>query len=216
MTLAEFIALVKDEANKGDRLDSIIPTRVNMAVQRLERRYTMKYLEQQADYSLAVGDNKITLPTTGIKGINFVRYQGTSGDYEYLSQCDPKDVIRDSEMAPTGYYLVGTTELWFDNTVQEALDIQVNWSQLSATPISDDHWILANAVDCLLAETMIVMSTRAREPSWKETYGQMLQSAMEDLFRADNELRNTDRDYRMEQPGSIPDTFYRRYPGDQA
>lgn len=215
MTLVEFTAMVKDEANKGDRLDAAIPTRISMAVQRLERRYTMKYMERFTTITIPSGDSSYTL-LAAVKSIEFLRYYSDGlGDFVKLPQVDPTDVLGDSQRNPEGFWIDGVTTLRFDNTVQEDLDLQFCRTEYSSLPLDDASWILANATDCLLAETMIVLSTRAREPSWKDKYGDMLQTSMADLFRADNELRNTARDYTMQPPPmDLGSRYYNRYPGD--
>jgi len=220
MNLTEFTQMVKDEANKGTRLDDIIPTRIAMAVQRLERRYTLKYMERYVILTLdpnATEPRAIQFPANGIKGANFMRYSCVrTGEYEYLSQCDSRDVLRDDRCNPTGYWFDGRKYIWFDNSVQEPLDLEFSFNENSAWPPQDGtHWLLDNAADCVLAETMQLLATRARAPEWKQLYGDMLNSAQADLFRADNELRNSDMDTVMQAPGS-PRRFTNRYPGDSA
>lgn len=218
MNLTDFTAMVKDEANKGTRLDAIIPLRIQMAVQRLERRYTMKYMERFVIISLDPGaaePRAVAFPANGMKGVNFMRYSCVrTGQYRYLHQCDSQDVLSDDQCNPTGYWFDGTQYIWFDNTVQEALELEFSFNEMSAwPPTNDEHWLLTNAADCLLAETMMLLATRARAPEWKQLYGDMLNSAQSDLFRADNELRNSDMDTVMEAPGTRR-VYTNRYPGD--
>lgn len=215
MTLSEFTALVKDEANKGSTLDAAIPARIQMAVTRLERRYTMKYMEVFDTFTLsaAATDPRRHDLDVKLKDIEFLRYTSTHGRYHYLMQANPADVLRDDQCHPTGFWLSGMSTLWFDNTVQEDLPLEYLWSEYSTQPLVDDHWLLVNAQDCLLAETMKVLSTRAREPSWLEKYDNMLTTSKADLFRADQELRNTLRDYTMVAPSS--GHHRARYPGDR-
>lgn len=219
MNLTEFTELVKDEANKGTRLDTIIPLRIQLAVQRLERRYTLKYLERFVILSLdpdASEPRAVAFPANGMKGTNFMRYScARTGRYEYLHQVDAGDVIGDDRCNPTGYWFDGVKYIWFDNSVQEALDLEFSFNEYSAWPPADGtHWLLSNAADCLLAETMILLATRARAPEWKQLYGDMLSTAQVDLFRADNELRNSDTDTVMQAPGTV--RYRNRYPGDDA
>ena len=219
MNLTDFTAMVKDEANKGDRLDAIIPARVALAVQRLERRYTLKYMERFVILSLdpdATEPRAVQFPANGMKGTNFMRYSCVrTGRYRYLHHVDAGDVTGDAACNPTGYWFDGVKYIWFDNSVQEALDLEFSFNEKSTwPPANDEHWLLANAADCLLAETMMLLATRARAPEWKQLYGDMLNTAQSDLFREDNELRNADMDTVMVPPGADRYSNRNRYPGD--
>lgn len=217
MILSDFTALVKDEANKGDRLDSAIPLRVQMALRRIERRYTFKYMEAFTTMTLlalAANPRVFTLPDGGIKTMGFLRYPWRC-QYLYLTQVDPSEVESNDPRNPTGYWLNGTTEIWFDNTVQQDLALEWQYTAYSAlNPIADTNWMLQNGADYLLGETMMLLATRANEPSWATKYQTMRDEAKADMFVADNEYRNADVDARMAAPGER-NRRYGRYPGDE-
>jgi hypothetical protein len=219
MTLTEFTAMIKDEANKGDRLDLAIPTRVEMAVRRGERRYTLKYMEKYTDALVLLADsNTLAFPVdatvASVKSVNFMRYLDTQcSDNVYLPMVDPTAVYMDAGGNPEAYWLSGVETIYFDNTPTEDLDLEFSYNGYSVwPPAGDEHWLLTNASDWLLGETMKLLSTKAKEPSWLDKYNPMLKEAEADLFRADNELRNGNVDYVMGPQTQM--TYRRRYPND--
>jgi hypothetical protein len=222
MTLTEFTAMIKDEANKGDRLDLAIPSRIEMAARRGERRYSLKYMERYTTLSLdpdATEPRQVAFPTddatvASVKSVNFMRYlQSSIQDNIYIPMVDPTAVYADLGGPPEAYWLSGVNYIWFDNTVTEALELEFSYNAYSVwPPVSDEHWLLTNAPDWMLGETMKLLSTKAKEPSWLDKYNPMLKEAAADLFRADNELRNGNVDYVMGPQAVL--TYRNRYPND--
>lgn len=218
MTLAEFIAMVKDEANKGSALDAYIPNRVQMAVMRAERKYTLLYmmvLDTDQTLDPDADDPRVLEIDANIKSINFIRYTHCAR-YVYLNLVvDPSNVLsNDVGCKPTGYWLNGPGEIVFDNAVSEELDLEISYNVYSEYPIDDDCWLLSHATDWLLGETMKLLSTRAKEPKWRDDYKEEQAEAENDLFRADNEARTANAIWRMEQPGT--DRGEPRYRKDQS
>lgn len=218
MTLTEFTAMIKDEANKGDRLDLAIPSRIEMAARRGERRYSLKYMERYTDALVLLADtNSLAFPSddatvASVKSVNFMRFQCNSENV-YVPMVDPTAVYTDAGGNPEAYWLSGIDTIYFDNTVTEDLDLEFSYNAYSVwPPVSDEHWLLTNAPDWMLGETMKLLSTKAKEPSWLDKYNPMLKEAEADLFRADNELRNGNVDYVMGPQAVL--TYRNRYPND--
>lgn len=198
MDLTAFRSMVSTEVNKGTTYDASIPQRVIMAGQQIERNYSLRYMERYVSFTVVPGANADCLPYPArLKSIKFIRYLDGDGEYVYVKQIEPTQQQTKPTEPPTGYWMDGQDFIWFNSEVAEDLDVEMSYIEYSAWNTmagTDQHWLIDNASDLLLAQVMILMSPLCREPEWKTDYEDMRTRGERTMFLADMEARNANRD----------------------
>lgn len=204
-TLSEFHTMVGDEINKGTRYDSVISRFVRRAGRFIERNYNFLYMERFAELDLdlsAANPRFIAFPSLLTKKINFVRYPTVIGGsdnqgYIYLQKVDPIDVTAiEPESNPRGYWQTGdetgSNFLVLDQIGTDELTFEVHYIDFSIWPTASTatHWLIDNAEDVLLAQTMRMMAPYANEPDWILAYKSMWEEGIRTLTMVDEEARN--------------------------
>lgn len=200
MTLGEFHTLVSDAMRRGDTLDDVIPGQVKLAVQWLERNYTMIYMENFRLLQVAAQDRIIALPPkVNIKSIKFIRTVGTDGTYTYLNRIQPEDLMglrsentvpRASDTVPRAYFLIGVNQLVLDAVPSEALSGEAIFREYTDWPTdeSSQHPLLQMASDVLLAQTQLFMAANIlKDLRMVEVYKTLRDEGVNTLTRAEDE-----------------------------
>lgn len=204
-TLAEFHSMVGDEVNKGTRYDSVIPRFTRRAARFIERNYNFLYMERFAELDLDLSSPNprfVAFPSEETKKVNFVRYPRVIGgsnqqEYVYLSKVDPIDVVSiEPETRPRGYWQTGDATganfLVLDQVGTDELTFEVHYIEFStwSTDTGSTHWLLNNAEDVMIAQTMRMMAPYANEPDWIMAYKAMWEEGIRTLTMVDEEARN--------------------------
>lgn len=198
MNLGDFHSVISNEANKGSSFSDVIPAKVRQAARWVERNATLKYMERFVEASLS--DRCWNFPTTRIKSIIFVRHLLENGKYKQIIQVDPQQVVSIDEGIPDGFWIDGDDHFWFDAFPSEGnLELELLLVEYSDWPtdLTKTHWLIDNAEDLLIAQTMILLAPTAREPEWIGMYTKSRDEALRTLLLADEELRQSARSERM-------------------
>lgn len=202
MILSAFHTAISRECNKGARLDDVIPDYTRRAARFIERQHSLKYMERFVTFTVlaaAAEPRAVAFPNTRVKAINFLRYLNSDSEFNYLGQVDPQTVVANESAVPTGYWMDGLDYLWFDNTPQENIAMEFSFIEYTAWPTdtTKEPWLLANAEEVMIAQTMMLMSGVAREPGWMELYKEMKAEGLQTLFVADEEMKASSRSESM-------------------
>lgn len=198
MTLGEFHQLVSDSLRRGTAQDTQIPGQAKLAVQWLERNYTMSYMENFRLLQVVAGDRTIQLPREKIvKSIKFLRLVGTDGRYSPLKMVDPSDLtgIRNaqnsssSSLVPKAFWRSGHNLLVLDSVSDVGVSGEAILYEYSDWPTAPDsrHPLLDFAADVLLQQTLLFMAALLRDASMLGAYKALRDEALNTLTRAEDE-----------------------------
>ena len=203
MTLGEFHTLVSACLKRGTALDAYIPAQAKLAVQWLERNYTMKYMETFRLLQIAVSDRVIQMPANvSIKAIKFVRIIEEDGGYNYLNKVEPEDIaaLRSTSTTPAGtnviparYFLIGLNTLVLDSVPDVTWNGEAIFYEYTAWPTGDSstHPLLTMATDVILAQTQLYMAVNImKDLRMVEVYKLARDEAVNTLTRAEDETKN--------------------------
>lgn len=199
MNLGEFHELVKEEANKGTRLDTKIPAAVRRAARLIERAASFQYMQRYVSFTLDpdVEEPRVAPLDPVVKAIRFIKAIDSTDpeSYRRLSPVDPMDITSVKIGEPDRYWLDGMQFIWFDNAVEEPLPCEAGLTQYSIWPtdLEDTHWLIDNTEDVLLGMTMEQLAPGAREPDWLVTYGKMAMAGLKTLHDADYEIQHANK-----------------------
>lgn len=203
MTLDELYEAIRMEVNKGTAFDSILERKVFTAIQAIEAKYQLKYMEDYVTFQLNPEDENprtLSLPAR-LKSFIFVRIAEDDGSYVYIPQIDATAVSANDEGAPTGYWVDGTSYMWLDNTPTEPNEMEMaylGYTDLEALSGDKTHWLFDNACNAILGQTMLYLIPTMREPTLYPLYQQMRAEGVDTMLTADEELRASNRDLSME------------------
>lgn len=198
--------IVSAEISRGTALDASIGDRVNWAIRWLERNYNMQYMHRYVTFTLAANSRSVSFPSGGTpKRIEFIRQVKSDNTIIEYPKVDPQDVT-ELTVDPTGWWLDGTEFLWFDRATSGALalELEMLYWQFSADLVADAdaHWLLDNAEDLMVAQTMLFMARLAKQDAWIASYKNMRDEGLQTLISAEAELDAGARDPSMIYQGA--------------
>ena len=179
-TLSEFHTLVSDAIGKGTSLDTLIAKRTEWAARWLERNYVFQYMRSWQTFDVdadAAYPHIISLSGLYLRKVELLRKRSTDDDGLYvfgrpLRYVKPADRESRPEGTPESYWLNGITSIVLntipdeDMTFEAHLQVFTNWGTASGWT----HWLLDNATNLLLTRTLMMMTSRSRDPKMWETY----------------------------------------------
>ena len=198
-TLDAVISFVRDEVNRGDSADNVIPVKIMQAIQFIERNTNWKYMQKIFEFDLFTNAS-LEAPyilVDNLKEIEFVRIVDVSlegvANYCYLEEYySPKDQKTIKIGNPDKFYRQGSGHVWFNAIPSEALDMHVGFYQFTGTlQIDQSCWLFDNALDVIIAKTMQLMAPWLRQPMLVGAYEPMLQTGMKTLFKANEDAKLT-------------------------
>jgi len=192
MDLQTFHSEVSKAIARGTAYDARIPAYGRMAARYIERNYTFQYMNVMSTFDIdadAVEPRLITLPQR-MKKDTLIRIVLSDGSYQALQKIDPQqqhDLITE---VPSGYFLSGDDRIWLAQTPQEDYPAEIFYTRFTTWPTAADgtNWLLTNAEDVLIAQTMVYMAPLLRDPDAATLWGGMLSMCMKSLLDADYEL----------------------------
>lgn len=204
-TLDAVISFCRDECNRGNSVNSVLPTKILQAVQFVERNNNLKYMQHLQQFDL-FEDATLEAPyllVDNLKEIEFIRTVDVdldgAGVYTYLTAFShPIDQNKLKRDVPTNYYHQGSDHVWFDAIPTEACDMHIGFYRFTGTLALDQTcWLFDFALDVVIAKTMQLMAPWLRQPMLISAYTPMLQEGMKTLFKAneDAKLANTSVQY---------------------
>lgn len=194
-TLGEFHSLVKEEAKKGARLDTVVVGAVRRAAVWFERNYSFSYMDRYVSFVLDPGASEPRVaPLDGtVKAIHFVkRLDVDSPERRWLvERVAPEPIAFISTRAPDKYWVDDHQWLWFNNIPDREYTFHMSYVAYSVWPtdLDAEHWLLSYGEDVMLAKTMMLMAPGQREPAWLELYASMYSEGLVTLMNADAELK---------------------------
>lgn len=194
-TLGSVHASVSRWLRRGNVFDADIPDLVRMAARSIERNYTLKYMERYVSFvisSLGTEPRAINLPSKRIKKIQSIRLPLENGKFFSLRLIDPRELHSNRTGMPEGYWLDGMDYIWFDNLPDKDYPAEMVYDEYTAWPTALDatNWLIENADDLLVAHTLTHFKVLARlPPDARQEINEMVVRAMNELVRADEELR---------------------------
>lgn len=209
MILGDFHEMVDLSLGRGSAVTDLIPSFTRQAVRWMERNHTFAYMQQfvllELDVSALDTPRYIELGPGAPKAIPFFRWVGDDGYYAKVERISPadQDFLADATAAkpPTGYWLDGIARLVLNATPTEDLSGELRLDRYTSWPVENDdfeHWLMDYAEDVLLAQTLLGLSARLRDPKLRETYKEMRDEGLHTLLRADEELQFSGQTARME------------------
>lgn len=209
MILSELHTEISRAIARGTAYDGRIPAYARMAARYIERNYTFQYMNILATFEIdkdAVEPRLITLPTR-MKKDTLVRLVLDDGSYQNLQKIDPQQQhLLETVDPPTGYFLSGDDRIWLAQIPQEDYDAEIFYTRYTTWPTALDgtNWLLTNAEDVLIAQSMVFLAPLLRDPDALGLWKGMLDMAMKSLLDADLELEFSNKPAVMQYGTDSP------------
>lgn len=199
--LNTFHDLVSGVVNRGTRYNSNIIVATRQAVRWIERKQTLKFMDKFSTFSLSVDQADLTFASSRIKRVYFIRFP-IGGDFHYLNgQRSPKGFTSGQAGRPSEYWWErGTQRLVFSIPVDTAYDAEVMWAEYTTWPTDTspdftsvfEHWLLDNAEDLLMAQTMLFMVPTLKDPLVRQFWQPIRDEGLKTIEIAEDEFRHSD------------------------
>lgn len=196
ITWNDFYDMVRDEANKGNTIDGILPSAAFRAIRTLEQNWSYKWNEKMLQFKIEeFNDNKniLELPSD-LKSIITLNLSTTNFEEckRVLREQAPEDFSFSKSREPYGYWIQNNRWAWLDGAV-EGGTYGVLWynSFTLRDEMEGDNTcpMLRYGLQALIGMTMQNLAAYCREPSWYDSYGRMTEIALKTTLIADAELR---------------------------
>lgn len=192
MNLGEMHSLVSSAIGRATAYDAQIPGYVRRAARFIERNYTFQYMNVYSTFDIdaeAAEPRLITLPSA-MKRDRLIRLVKADGSYGDLRKCDPGDVKQLLTEVPSVYWLNGDDRIWLGQIPDQDYSCEIYWTRYTTWPTGLDqtNWLLTNAEDVLLAQTMVMMSPHLKDADILTLWSGALTTSLKALEDADFEL----------------------------
>lgn len=195
-TWGDFYEMVKDEANKGDTLETVIPHAAYRAIRDLEQNWSYKWNEKLLKFHIEEGidnPNLLELPDD-FKSVVALNLSTTDFEncYRRLEEQEPEKFTFSKSSEPYGYWNQADKWIWLDGVVSGGTSgfLWYNAYTLKDSMTSETTCgMLKHGVQALLGLTMQNLAAYCREPSWTESYGRLAEIGIKTLHVADAEDR---------------------------
>lgn len=208
MNLGEFHTLTEAALGRGTALTTVVPTFVRFAARWLERNYTFQYMKKfvtvSIDVDVATTPRYVELGPGAPKSIPMFRWVQSDGSYRNLRRVEPEDMDSLEEATalspPETYWIDGVERIVLGATPTEDIngELRVDKYSVWSESLTSEHWLLDNAEDVLLGQTLVMMASRTRDPKLRETWLSIRDEGLRTLLLAEEELQHSNQDYRLE------------------
>ena len=194
MSLGTFKTLVSDEVNKGALHDAVIAARIRMAARWFERNSALKYMHRWVSFTIdhTAAEPRLIIPPPRVRSYEFVRILQDDGEFRYLNKVESMDVGRVIPGDPQQFWLDGRENLVLDATPSETLSAEMGYFQYSdwnGLGDTQDHWLLSDAEDAMLGQTMLLMAAYLREGlEFVQQYSKMRDEALVTIMAAEEDF----------------------------
>ncbi len=209
MSLGTFKTLVSGEVNKGVLHDTAIAARIRMAARWFERNYSMRYMHRWVEFTIdsTVVEPRLIVPPPRVKSYEFFRIVAADGTLHYLNKIAAADVLNLPTQEPSRFWLDGDQNLVLDSDPKENYAAEIGYFQYTDWDSLDDNqnpWLVENAEDAMLAQTMIYMAAFLREDNeFLARYQLMRNESLNTIITADEEfLHGASEEIVMEYHGN--------------
>ncbi len=199
MDLGTFHAAIKDICQRGDTLDSIIPTYTRIAAKFIETNHNFLQMKKSSSLAAVAGSREITPPTTLVKRILDINYENTDGSLTHLTMYDsPKLHLNFEEDFPKtmwqadGKYYLGEIPN-ADYTLTRWAYEYTTWPTANA----GTNYILEEYEGILLAQTIIQMAPSVRNKELNAEFADLWKIQWRIALIQDYELTASLKDERM-------------------
>lgn len=195
-TWGEFFDMVRDEANKGDTIDGVLPNAVYRAIRSIEENWSYKWNEKMLKFFIEDNIDNPNLIELPEDFKSMVALNLSTSDfaecYRNLKEQPPEDFAFSKIKEPYGYWNQANRWIWLDGLVKGGTSgvLWYNSFTLKDSIIEGNTCpLLKYGLEALLGGTMMQLSAYCREPSWMESYGRLAQIGIKTLHIADAEVR---------------------------
>lgn len=231
MKLEDLHRLISFELRRGTALDAYIPLWTKQAVQMLERNAAMKYMEEWVQINLNPGDQTIDF-VWAFRNWRFLRY-AAGGEWFYVKMQDPREekVIasgpysgsvvvypQNEPMLTPGWTVPGYPITKFSQIGMRYVRFNVPWpgpapvhiegivykySDWQTTKTDFRHYLLDQASDLVLFQTMLRISAAIKDMRLREQYQPLLADALKTMLAADQDAEYGEAREDFEEYGGI-------------
>lgn len=197
MILSEFHTLVSEAIGRSTAYDNQIPGYVRRAARMLERNYNLQYMNVYSTFEIdaeAEEPRLIQMPAS-MKRDRLIRIVQSDGTYNDLRKIDPHDIKVLRTELPSAYWLSGDDKIWLAQAPAEDYSAEIYWTRYTTWPTDPggEAWLLDNADDVLLAETMVLMAPHLKDPDLISLWQGNLQLCVKTLVDADFILEDSNK-----------------------
>lgn len=201
-TLGEFHSTVRDSLARGTALDSKIIAYTRQAARWMERNKAYKYMEKFGGIVLnssATFPHVVDLPSPTVRNISMFRIVGSDGVYSKLKNISPRDQTALDTAKPVGYYQIGYTKLILDSKPDEDYICELLYNEFTPWPTDESatNWLLENAEDVLLAQTLYMLAAFQRDVKLMTIYKNLRDEGLHTLETVDGDLEGSNTDDSM-------------------
>lgn len=201
MNLGEFHTEVQGACGRGTALNAQIISATRRAAKWLERNCAYKYMEQLGSLVFnpdAALPHVVTLPPR-LRNITLARLVLSDGSYARLRKIDPRDCVSLDTARPSGYSTVGYGQMVLDTKPDAAYFCELRWNAFTAWPtaLTATNWLLENAEDALLGQTMMGMAVHMRDQRMFAMYKLVRDEALHTLETTEGDYEESNRDDSM-------------------
>jgi len=217
MNLGQFNQMVSDSLKRGTTFDAQIPVQVAMAVQWLERNFTMKYMEAFRLIQIVQNQRVIQMPQGLVKAWIFFRIIKSDGTYHVVNKVEGKDLTvvnstlnvftantvpssTTSVIMPSNFFQVGLANIVLDAVPSDNFNAEAMFYNYSSWPTDPTtipgggstfvHPLLDIASDLLLGQTQMFCATNLlKDLRMLAAYKEMRDEAVNTLTRSDDETK---------------------------
>jgi len=200
--------MVSFELKRGSSLDSMIPLYTKQAVNFLERNAPLKHMEEWVTVELQPGDQVIDF-VWAFRSWKFLRRDDGCGNWFYLQKRDPREETSvDGPTTPETYSQIGMRYIRFDSrwTGPDTLTMQgivYKFSDWQTTRPDFRHFLLDQASDLLLFQTMLRIAGSVKDPRLDQMYRPQRDEALKAYFSMD-----TDAEYEGSEDAMVYGGIY--------
>lgn len=196
ITWADFYQMVRDEANKGNTLDEIIPNKVWQSLRVLEQNESYKWNEKLLQFTIRMDSdnpNIIRLPDDFKSVVSLsISTSEFNNCHRTLQEQSPDEFSFSRSEAPYGFWIQNNEYIWLDGAIKEDIEgfLWYNAFTLKESMEPDKTCkMLKYGHQALLGMTMQNLAAYCREPSWFDSYERLTQIGLKTMHIADAELR---------------------------
>ena len=211
MNLGEMHDMVGGALARGTSLDTTeVPLFVRMAARKIERAYTFQYMDRFSTFTFDADSDyprRVTFANTRIKRFIFCRIADDNGLFQYQKKIEPMELNSIEEGVPNAFWLDGVNYLIFNKTPTEDYIAEIAWHEYTNWPTdtSATTWLLLNAEDLLLAESILQGAAWIRDDKQLARWQGLRSEAFKSALDADSELRAGAQDLVMNYTGAFRD-----------
>jgi len=201
-TLGGFHTDVADALGRSTSLSGVIPRRVKMAAQWLERNYTFQYMREWKVLNVSASAQYpyiISLHNMFVKGIDSIRRRDLDNDGNIifddpLKKVNPIDRTNRPKGKPESYWLNGRSSIILNSIPQEDYTYEAHMVRFTSWGEDDawTHWLLDNAYQLLLVRTLMIMSPRLRDTKLWEVYKAEFDLEIQSFNVSEEEIQSGD------------------------